>query len=857
MATPPSKSRQGDERKYQYVVSDPEKLLNRHFSTIGIDDVFLSPPAHPLLSAYLSQGGYSESFSSWEFVGTIKTNPEDFVVREVFPPDRTIPGLSKEALSLLHVANILDHNMPVQNFPDDKEQPKKDDEEATAPTVSSEHNDNAARSTTSGEPGQEEPAEVQVPKEPPTPFEAITSFLTKALSTHAESAIATTDEQLLSSLRNLHDEAQERIKSIASGSENVVAPTALWIPSICSTSNTPADKAERGAFHRAFKVEFPLLLAQNAQRNHDDAPDSGAQWMKAKVDEKYDELIPHLLSPEKDLIDLFLFEKRGFEEESKKNDEMPPPKRRRKHGNDSFDRNTDDSSSKIILRLKPGASKEDRRSCHRIISSCCKLFGTSTINDFPLLDDAKNAESAVDERKSNPSKDDDDDDDADEIPKATVAVAVSWQKHLIKSNIKRKQRADKNKGDGGNPTEKYSNLLCVLRKRRKEHLTALQKVAKCLRCRQSDVGVAGIKDMHAVTYQFCTIRNMGAKRASHGIKQLRQYGIELGNLCQVDWTLNNGDLEGNQFEILIRDVHRISVESKGEQPAIEKIIPCDLIHVQEMAERIKQNGFINFYGEQRLGAPGNKSEVGVRSFDIGRAMLQHRYSDAIDLLMTGRLVCRGDNEREGEDILRVRQVWKDSGGDPTATLKAFQGKDIFTREKTVLKGLQRYGKDRPLEALRCLSHSMRIFWINAYQSRVWNAVASERIKKFGNRVLKGDLYLDGNDTTRSDVKVVESDDSSVQLSQVVLPLPGNNVQYPENELGDCYKRILDKDGVEFEKGGSVESTAKGSYRRVVVHPSGVEVCENAEGTFKLTFQLPKGSYATMLLREMMLTTATR
>lgn len=128
----------------------------------------------------------------------------------------------------------------------------------------------------------------------------------------------------------------------------------------------------------------------------------------------------------------------------------------------------------------------------------------------------------------------------------------------------------------------------------------------------------------------------------------------------------------------------------------------------------------------------------------------------------------------------------------------------------------------------------------------------------------GDLYLlsdnkDGLNTLN--VQVVH-DPKTVNISQVVLPLPGYNVQYPANEIGDLYKTILTQDGIQLSKEKTPESTAKGSYRKLLqkadklswefVGDSGPVVSDA-----KFTFELESGSYATMMLRELMVTTMSR
>lgn len=230
--------------------------------------------------------------------------------------------------------------------------------------------------------------------------------------------------------------------------------------------------------------------------------------------------------------------------------------------------------------------------------------------------------------------------------------------------------------------------------------------------------------------------------------------------------------------------------------------------------------------------------------------------------MTGRLrVGHGESEVESDEVRHARQVWKETKGDAAKTLKAMPKGDAMARERTVLKGLNRYGSECPLAALKCLHFGIRTFWINAYQSYVWNTMASERLIRFGRAVVKGDLYRIPDD---ADVRVVVDDTNSVDIESVVLPLPGYNVRYPENEVGTMYLEFLAKENVSLVRSAPAEATAKGSYRPLIAFAQNMDVstdsCAEGKDTvseFKLMFDLPSGSYATMLLRELMLTTFVR
>jgi tRNA(Glu) U13 pseudouridine synthase TruD len=88
------------------------------------------------------------------------------------------------------------------------------------------------------------------------------------------------------------------------------------------------------------------------------------------------------------------------------------------------------------------------------------------------------------------------------------------------------------------------------------------------------------------------------------------------------------------------------------------------------------------------------------------------------------------------------------------------------------------------------------------------------------------------------------------------------VQYPSNEIGELYRTFLQQEGVMFVKNRTIESTAKGSYRHLVVDVKDIELhfmvsSVIEDEAFQVTFTLLSGSYATMLLRELIFTTVWR
>ena len=590
----------------------------------------------------------------------------------------------------------------------------------------------------------------------------------------------------LQQLKDLQNLALEEIESASHKrvERNDSAHNKVWIPTSQLFQNASAlnfnGKDDYKHLHRCLRQAFPLLRtesspvgpsnAANGCEKEDDARCDSNEiekhgWVFALIDYTFFPLIPYLSNPCQDLLLLYKFRNDGpmpammkgggnrnrskhhKRKKNKKNTEEGESQKGEQFTERGDVPKSNDTSTKglVLLRLLPDLPRSERGTIHQILASG-RRFDTSTRHDVPL-------------------------DYADENSKRTSAIEVRWSFNAIHASQKKRKRADQ-VGNGGH-LENGSNItaiFCVLQKEQCEHQVAVQRVVQALRCRSGDVGLAGIKDMQAITYQFATLRNVDLKRAQRANGSLGKR-VQLSCFGEVkDFLLDRGKLIGNRFEITIRNLKRVQqLHTIGDVSWKERFVPVCSSHINDMVKRIRDSGgFINFYGEQRVGDAGLSSYVGVRSFDVGRAMLKRDFSKAVDLIMTGRsnqVYCPGTEE------VNARNIWKTSGGDARATLKAFpNNRGTMVRERDLMKGLLRYGD--PLEAMRCLPYSSRLFWIHGYQSYVWNQVATERVRRFGLLPVKGDLYLvsGGDEDGRSvDVQVV-SDPCSVDISQIVLPV---------------------------------------------------------------------------------------
>ncbi|EDO31751.1 predicted protein, partial [Nematostella vectensis] len=158
-----------------------------------------------------------------------------------------------------------------------------------------------------------------------------------------------------------------------------------------------------------------------------------------------------------------------------------------------------------------------------------------------------------------------------------------------------------------------------------------------------------------------------------------------------------------------------------------------------------------------------------------------------------------------------------------------------TRERLILKALHRHGRDKYgcTQALLSLPYSARLLYAHSYTSLAWNHAASARVRLYGStRVAAGDLVYDSQSASsqtpidKCAVRVVSEDDAGsgkYSMADVVLPLPGYSVIYPENKIADSYQGTLNSDRLRAEdfRLRKLGLSLPGAYRKLVAFPTGI------------------------------------
>ncbi|MFA5593739.1 MAG: tRNA pseudouridine(13) synthase TruD [Trueperaceae bacterium] len=178
-------------------------------------------------------------------------------------------------------------------------------------------------------------------------------------------------------------------------------------------------------------------------------------------------------------------------------------------------------------------------------------------------------------------------------------------------------------------------------------------------------------------------------------------------------------------------------------------------------------------------------------------------------------------------------------------------------------GPQRFGRfgGNAYDGLRVLrgedvpgGHRLKRFFLSALQSTLFNALLARRIELgLYQQVITGD-YARKHDTGGTflvEDAVVETPRAERLEISATLPLFGRKVKQSVMAAGELEQAVLDRFGLRW-----VQFTARHGDRRstrVLLTDTEVGTVSLAEGESALTlaFTLPKGSYATAVLREVM------
>jgi tRNA pseudouridine13 synthase len=175
-------------------------------------------------------------------------------------------------------------------------------------------------------------------------------------------------------------------------------------------------------------------------------------------------------------------------------------------------------------------------------------------------------------------------------------------------------------------------------------------------------------------------------------------------------------------------------------------------------------------------------------------------------------------------------------------------------ERRILARLVKTGK--PGQAVRAIDEKLRRLWVSALQSRLFNEVLAHRIESI-DKLLDGDLAYKHENGACFLVESAATEQPRCDAFEISAtgPLVGYRMTPPEGEAFKIEEAVFKSHGLtpgHFKQEG--RDRAKGARRPLRVQPKDVQLAAGVDehgSHITVAFTLPAGSYATVLLRELM------
>jgi tRNA pseudouridine13 synthase len=356
---------------------------------------------------------------------------------------------------------------------------------------------------------------------------------------------------------------------------------------------------------------------------------------------------------------------------------------------------------------------------------------------------------------------------------------------------------------------------------------AVQQIARALGVSTRDIGYAGMKDARAITRQVISVWGT----TPEAVMALRMPNLSVLWAARHGNKLRLGHLKGNRFAIKIREVDPMKVTTL--RPVIDRIVKL---------------GMPNYFGEQRFGRRGDNDKLG--------AALIRDDNEAVLKLLLGT----PNGEVDDQFSFAARRAF--DARDNAASMKAWPRRAGM--ERRVLARLMK--THRPSAAVRAVDERVRRLWVSALQSRVFNDVVARRIEQL-HQLYDGDLaykHENGACFTVEDAAAEQPRAEAWEISPTG-PLVGYRMSLPHGralEIEQAALAAVELTPADFRKGG--KHKVKGARRPLRASPALAGAPDSAASAVKteggvddhggyitVAFALPPGSYATVVLRELM------
>ena len=367
-----------------------------------------------------------------------------------------------------------------------------------------------------------------------------------------------------------------------------------------------------------------------------------------------------------------------------------------------------------------------------------------------------------------------------------------------------------------------------IEKRNLSTMECARLIARALGRMPRDIGYAGLKDTRAVTTQWFSVEHMESAR-------LREMQIPNGKVVEVTRHRNKikmGHLAGNRFIIKVRNPEWTRVGVSLNEPRDRALA---------IWSQLNATGAPNFFGPQRFGLRKDNHMLGL-------ALIRGNSEDFVK-----RFLGDPDDTVDHGGVLTARQVF--AKGRLEDALKYWPGH--LAQERRALIALIN-SKGNAHRAVQTVDVKLKQLLVSALQSFLFNEVLTRRLPKLS-AVLPGDLmwkhdngsvFAIGPNVEDAMKEQPRADAHEISPSG---PLFGWKMTEAQSIVKVMEDQVIQDHGLSLEAFRG-PAGSHGGRRSMRFFPRDFQLNTGTDerGPFlEFAFTLPSGSYATVLLGEIM------
>ncbi|MHA2601209.1 MAG: tRNA pseudouridine(13) synthase TruD [Candidatus Thorarchaeota archaeon SMTZ1-83] len=338
---------------------------------------------------------------------------------------------------------------------------------------------------------------------------------------------------------------------------------------------------------------------------------------------------------------------------------------------------------------------------------------------------------------------------------------------------------------------------------------------------------AGLKDKRAVTSQMMSIPSSATDR----FNDMKLSRIAIREPQYARRAIQIGDLWGNRFTIRLSDMD------------------VDCSEALSAVQELKRARLLNYFGVQRFGVTRPYTHL------VGRSLVKRDFEEATRILLTAT------SEYESEQLTEVRERLAENLLPDNSMLEVFPRE--LSYEKDVMRQLMKHPGDYKKALSKIRSRILGIF-VHSYQSYLFNRLISLRVKSELpiDRPEPGDfmIRLDETHSGRDEWLYVTEQNRENRMELLLsgdyglaAPLPGYSTKTPPSTQSELLQKVLSDEDVtlaEFRNPEWKALDSPGGLHLLTFEPTQIEeLCDDLGLVLK--FRLRKGSYATVVMRELM------